>query len=462
MAASESALFGRLMAGLADDPAGFNKIVLGRLHKSLPEGYWAKQVEVLRSTLANRYTLVPAGHGCGKSYLASGGAIHFAYTRPNSRVLLFGPTFPQLQEVLWGELADAWNKSRVKLPGRLIGGNSPKLLIGDKWGIWGSSVGGDGVSKAGRHAGEMLVVCDEACSEGYDDVIEDLEGLNASNYLFIGNPLRHGRFKALCDKADAGVPGYEKITISSLESPHAHLGRSPVGLADRGYIEMMRATYGEDSPQWRARVLGRFNDDDIFALIPDAWMERCLQPPIDRVHGPRTLAVDLSKGTGRGDLSVIVVRDDDQLLHMDSSAVWSYPEGVATRVKQVAAAYNVAPENITYDSGGLGEGFGFILANNFGLPGAYGYVGGEHGGRLATNFRGAAALSFKHRLDPSRNPAHFHIPRGYLDALRPQIAELRYELAGKDQIKLEPKERLKARLGRSPDHLDSLIQSFCR
>ena len=462
MAASESALFGRLMAGLADDPAGFNKIVLGRTHESIANGYWHKQVEVLRSTLTNRYTVVPAGHGCGKSYLASGAALHFAYTRPNSRVLLFGPTFPQLQEVLWGELADAWQKSRIKLPGRLIGGNSPKLLLGEKWGIWGSSVGGDGVSKAGRHAGRMLIVADEACSEGYDDLIEDLEGLNASNYLFIGNPLRDGRFKSLCDMADAGRAGYEKISISSLESPHAHLDRSPVGLADKGYLEMMRSTYGEDSPQWRARVLGIFNDEDEFALIPNAWLDRCTTPHTNQEHGPLTLAVDLSKGTGRGDSSVIIVRDNDSLIFMDSSTTWKFPEGVGERVKQIATEYKIPGNKIIYDSGGLGEGFGFVLSSHFGLPGAYGYVGGETGGRLATNFRGASALALKNRLDPSRNSKHFYIPQKYIDILKPQIAELRYELAGRDQIKLEPKEKLKGRLGRSPDHLDCLIQSFCR
>lgn len=451
--------FVALMKRCRDDPAAFNSKVLGRVHPSLPQGYHPSQVEVLRSTLANRYTLVPAGHGCGKSYLASGSALHFAYTRPNSRVLLFGPTFPQLQEVLWAELADAWNKSRLRLPGRIIGGNSPKLLISDKWGIWGSSVGGDGVSKAGRHAGDLLVICDEACSEGYDDIIEDLEGLNASNYLFIGNPLRHGKFKSLCDAADQGQAGYKKIVISSLDSPHAGLDRSPVGLADRGYIEGIRATYGEDSPVWRARVLGQFNDDDSHVLIPASWLDRCNSP--HQPQGPLTLSVDLSGGTGRGDLSVITVRDQNGIIFMEWSTSWKFPEGAAEKVQEVAKKYGIPGERIVYDATGIGSGFGWVLAQH-GLPNAYGYVGAESGGRWATNFRGASALALRDRLDPARNPTPFHIPKEYLDALRPQIAELRYELAGKDQIKLEPKASMKLRLRRSPDQLDSVIMSWCR
>ncbi len=451
-----------LIAACRNKPVAFNRHVLGRIHPSLPEGYHPKQIEVLQSVLENRYTMVPAGHGVGKSYGTVGAALHFAQTRHNSRVLLFGPTFDQLNEVLWAELSDAFKNATVPLAGRLIGGNSPKLLIAEKWGIWGSSVGGEGVSKAGRHAGQMLICCDEACAEGYDDLIEDLEGLNASNYLFIGNPLRHGKFKRLCDMADAGTDGYKKITISSLDSPHAHLKRSPVGLADRDYIEGMRQTYGEDSPQWRARVLGEFNADDSFCLIPSSWMDRCLQEPPDINHGARVLSVDLSKGTGRGDNSVIIVRDRDRLLFMDWSASWHYPDGVAAKVREAADAWGISGDRVVYDEGGLGAGFRHSL-DQVGLHGAYGYVGGEGGGNKATNFRGACALALKDRLDPSRNPVVFHIPAKWLDVLKPQVAELRYELAMKDKIKLENKMDMKERMGsRSPDQLDALIMSFAR
>lgn len=450
-----------IIAACKGKPVAFNRHVLGRIHPSLPEGYSPKQVEILKSIQENRYTVSPSGHGVGKSYVAVGAAAHFVCTNPDSRVLLFGPTFDQLSEVLYAELASAWKNAVIPLPGRLIGGNSPKILITEKWGIWCSSVGGEGVSKAGRHAGKMLVICDESCAEGYDDLIEDLEGLNASNYLFIGNPIRHGRFKKMCDMADAGTPGYRKINISSLESPHATWERSPVGLADKGYLDTMEATYGKDSPQWRARVLGLFNDDDSFVLVPGAWMERCSTPPPDKPHGPRVMSVDLSKGTGLGDNSVILVRDDHQVLHMEWSPSWSFPEGVAEKCKEVALRFEIPGERVIYDHGGLGAGFGYNLTS-VGLPNAYGYVGGETGGNHATNFRGACALSMKDRLDPNRSPLPLHIPDKYLQVLKPQVAELRYELAGRDKIQLEPKMAMKTRMTRSPDQLDAFLMSFAR
>jgi hypothetical protein len=449
----------QLITACIDKPIAFNRHVLGRVHPSLPDGYWSKQVEVLKAIRKYRKVMVPAGHAVGKGFLASGASIHFLVTNPDSRVILLGPTHSQVSTGLWPEVTAAWNRSLIPLPGRVKNGSPLQITIKDKWGLIVSSADTDAEALGGKHAGKMLVVCDEASWEGYDKIIESLEGLNASNYLFLGNPLRNNGFKRLCDQADDITS--KVIRISSLESPHAHLDRSPVGMADRGYINDMRTRYGEDSPQWRVRVLGEFNEDDSFCLIPSNWMDRCLTPLTEIDHGPRCLSVDLSKGTGRGDYSVILVRDLDQILYMDWSASWSYPEGVAAKVKEVADRFKIPGDQVIYDHGGLGTGFGYNLAN-VGLAGAYGYVGGERGGKHATNFRGASALALKDRLDPSRNPVPFHIPRQYLDILKPQIAELRYELAGKDQIKLENKMLMKERMGRSPDHLDALIMAFAR
>ena len=171
--------------------------------------------------------------------------------------------------------------------------------------------------------------------------------------------------------------------------------------------------------------------------------------------------VDLSKGTGRGDKSVIIVRDLDRVLHLDQSASWSYPDGVADQVAKIATRFTVPGSRVIYDEGGLGCGFRSSL-RQVGLHDCYGYVGAESGGLKATNFRSASALALKNRLDPSRTPIPFHIPKEYLEFLKPQIAELRYELAAKDKIALEPKMAMKTRIGKSPDALDALIMSFCR
>lgn len=452
-----------LLKKLRNDATAFNKHLLGRVHPSLPAGYWPKQVEVLDAVLRHRKVVVPSGHGTGKSFLATGAALHFAYTRPNSRVILCAPSWQQLKDVLWAELVHAWKNARIKLPGEIKSSQGQlQLQITEKWGIWGSSADTKSPeSLAGRHAGDMLVICDESSWNGYDEVIETLESFNASNYLFIGNPLRNGRFRQLCDQADGET--INKIHISSTDSPHAHLPRSPVGLADAGFLSDMRKTYGEDHPVYKSRVLGLFNETDEHTLIPASWMKRCDFTLTDewkrQPHGDVIIAVDLAGGNG-GDDAVILVRNRDQILDMKSSKNWSYPNGLVEQVKALAQVHKVDGSRIIYDKGGLGLGFSEFLSYA-GLPGAYGYIGGSKGNRFATNFRGCCALQLRDRLDPDKNQP-FHIPRPILDVLSSQIGQLRYSLNGGEQIKLEEKGEMAKRLNRSPDHLDCWLVSMSK
>jgi phage terminase large subunit len=443
-----------------NDPTGFNEICLRR------PAYWSKQVEICDSFVSNRITVACTGNGVGKSYVAAGLLIWALICHPGCKVLSSAPSNQLLSDVLWGEVRQAWNRSIFKdLFAADIKANPQRLVLADGWDAVGWS--SDSTAKmSGRHRGDLFWILDES-SDIMPEVWEGIWSNNPSKVLILGNPLKpSGDMHRLATNPG---PQVNVLQVSSLDSPDIHLPRSRRGMADATWLQGIREVYGEGSPYWQVHVEGRYTDEDIFTLIPGSWLDRCTTPHpthdangqvID--HGPLTLSVDLSKGTGRGDSSVIIVRDHDSIHYMDWSSTWRFPEGVGERVKQVAAEYKIPGNKITYDSGGLGEGFGFILSSHFGLSGAYGYVGGETGGRLATNFRGASALAMKNRLDPSRNPRHFHVPQKYLDTLKPQIAELRYELAGRDQIKIESKDKMKVRLGRSPDHLDAAIQSWSR
>src|SRR5262245_15909612 len=149
----------RCLAATYDDPVLFNSMILGRVHPSIPDGYWSKQIEVLESVQRYRKTVVPAAHGVGKSHLASGAALHFVYTRPKSKVLIYSPSFKQLSEVLWAKIRSAWGEKRVPLPGRLLA--SPlKLEIAPEWSILGLSADTGEENLSGNHPPEMLIICD--------------------------------------------------------------------------------------------------------------------------------------------------------------------------------------------------------------------------------------------------------------------------------------------------------------
>ncbi len=106
----------------------------------------------------------------------------------------------------------------------------------------------------GQHAKDLLVIIEEA-SGVEDEIWNALYSRKYSKLVAIGNPIRaEGRFVDLIRQADKDredcIPPNKAvyaIRIPSTESPHAHLGKSPYGLADRTWLEACYRHYGSNS-----------------------------------------------------------------------------------------------------------------------------------------------------------------------------------------------------------------------
>src|SRR5690625_2523935 len=110
-----------------NDPAGFAKDVLG-IH------LWSLQQEIAENILKTKRTAVKAGHGVGKSYLASILAIWWIATRIKhgaDKVLVVrtAPTYAQVHGVVWehirnfiGVAAQRYKEGLTmhRLPGHVI------------------------------------------------------------------------------------------------------------------------------------------------------------------------------------------------------------------------------------------------------------------------------------------------------------------------------------------------------
>src|SRR5271157_506080 len=59
-------------------------------------------------------------------------------------------------------------------------------------------------------------------------------------------------------------------------SPHAHLARSPVGLADKVWLEAVGREPGENSPWYRSHVLAQRPKLASATLIPQEWLNLAL------------------------------------------------------------------------------------------------------------------------------------------------------------------------------------------
>ena len=206
-------------------------------------------------------------------------------------------TQAQLAGVLWGEITAA-HKSAAD-HGRPLGGKFSGLTwdLGATWKVeaYGS---GSIESKSGRHAGDLLVVVDEA-SGVEASVHEAIDSLNPSRRLYTGNPIRpEGKFYELCELSKDN-PNVNVIEISSLESPHVHLARSPWGMADATFIENAKHEYGEESLWFQVHVLGKFPGELDQGAASDILAQHCKPDhPCPRRTGP--LGGGRSQGARRG------------------------------------------------------------------------------------------------------------------------------------------------------------------
>jgi hypothetical protein len=474
-----------LLEACHDDPARFQEEVLGRR-------LWTKQTEVCKAIARSPITVVPAGRAVGKSFLLAGTVLWWLYTRPNSLVITTGPDHRQVVSVLWKEIRRALRTLPAPAPGpgacagpRLKlgfdhltrGYSSPQRLTvqqGTEWGALGFSAQfEEGFS--GQHAGELLVVVDEA-SGITAPIWSAIHGLAAARLVVAGNPIRYDcHFRELHDFAAKGSSTIATVGISSLESPDARLDFSPRGMASRAFLNQMREIHGEESPWWRSNILGIFPGQETVRFIPMPWLDACTRESVpsdelwkDYPAGNTFMGIDVGGGVG-GDRSVIVVRNQKQLLAVFASEWHGVLDDARNRLEpivvQLARQWQVASDHIVFDKAGIGRSFDSYLASH-GLNGAVGYFGAGRGGKHYTNRRTANAFMIRRRLDPHRDGYVPFYCGGVAEwpALRQELAELRSPTMQLEegQVKqvLEDKDALAARLQRSPDLLDALLMTF--
>ena len=154
---------------------------------------------------------------------------------------------------------------------------------------------------SGQHAKDLLVIIEEA-SGVEDEIWNALYSLKYSKLVAIGNPIRaEGRFVDLIRQADKDredcIPPNKAVCaihIPSTESPHAHLEKSPYGLADHTWLEACYRHYGSKSlwvgshidariPELSADVL--MSKAPFQARVGRAWNDRAGLPGFLRENG---------------------------------------------------------------------------------------------------------------------------------------------------------------------------------
>src|SRR5688572_12251887 len=102
---------GEVVQRIRKDPVWFCRDFFG-------ETLVGKQPEIIESIRDHKETLVPSCHDSGKSFVAARALLWFLFAHPNDSIVLStAPTFQQVTEVLWREVANAHSKAKFPLGG---------------------------------------------------------------------------------------------------------------------------------------------------------------------------------------------------------------------------------------------------------------------------------------------------------------------------------------------------------
>jgi len=401
------------------------------------------------------WTSVAAAPGVGKSWLASRLAIAWHQTRTDSLVVTTAPGWFQVENVIWREIDDAWHDAKLPLRGDVL-----KTRVNvegrPKWYATGLSVR-EPSRFQGLHApGGVLVLIDEA-NAVRPEIYERLRTFGTegrSAILEIGNTyLRSGTFyeHLTSEKFESRV---SRHTISAFDAPERIISR-------RHYLDPLIEELGEGSAMYQIQVLGQFPDEDEYGLFPAWLLERSRTAEPTALPG-RHMGLDVARYGGDSCVALLVVDGVVSAVHTWAKADLMRTAGIA---KSLAISWKVPPECVHVDVTGLGAGavdklaeIGFVVDDvdfGSGTVGEWDHLAGSR--HKAKNRRTELYWSARRLLEEGQ----LSIPETYREVWTDLVA-IPYRYDAKGVLEIIPKEKIKAKLGRSPDYADALVMALSR
>ena len=445
------------------------------------------QGEVLNGLFRGQFDRVAgkAAHGPGKTAVDAWAALIFLNCLQDSRVVATAPTFAQLHDVLFPEIA-RWHSKMNK-------------RIADEWAISGGHIRHKGnpnvwfgvartsnkpANLQGFHGTHLLILADEA-SAIPPNVFEVIEGAlseagedgKTAKLLMAGNPNFNGG--ELFDAFNRNKEMYERFTITGDKALLKALGVEQGGVhRDHGrvyysprvkpkYCENIAKKYGKDSAVYDVRVRGIFPRAADDAVIPLEWAERAQLielPKYDRVADAVTLVCDPSRG-GAAETVIGFFRKGvcyklDPHKTTSTTKIIDLMDEAARELK----ANGLQLAEMIVDEPGIGGGvIDGLRALNYSVRG---YDGGkplvkgvdpDDECRMFANKRARDYWHLRRALEKNTLP----IPTD--ETLVNQLASLKYTYNGQEKIVIESKQDLKDRLGpdASPDRGDVIVMGTC-
>lgn len=429
----------------------------------LGQSVWSKQKQIMESVRDHRKTAVRSCHSSGKSHVASLIVSWWLDAHPPGEafVVTTAPTTAQVRAILWRYIR-RMHKAH-NLPGRV---NQVEWLIDEELVAFGRKpADADESAFVGIHAPYVLVILDEACG-----VPEQLwigaEAITTGPWcriLAIGNP---DNSDTHFYKVSQPGSGWNAVRISAFDTPNFTGEPIPekvaVSLISKEWAEEKKMEWGEDNALYNSKVLGEFSVDSADTVVRSSDVAACRIDPEAKYTPDELSPVELGVDVGGGTDETVIRERRGRLAGREWRIRSDRPEKIAPLILRALRESRATAVKI--DSIGVG----------FGVIGELRNAGSRHehnariiGVNVAENPRD------KKKFVNKRAEMWWEIGRemsagGLWDLSQMENADItaaellqpRWFLDTKGRIQIEPKDDIRDRTGKSPDHADALLMAF--
>ena len=453
-------------AEYVNDPVGFIEDVLGCKLWGAEDSPTGRpgQKEIAQAFADHDDVAWGTCHGAGKTWLLARLCLWFWLTRPESIVLSTAPKHEQVKNLLWREIREAHANSHKPLPGD-VQVQKAEMPGHPRWYMVGFATdtpkGQDAaVTAQGVHAtGGLFFVADEA-SGVPDGVFNTARGYRTggnAKRAYIGNQNnRQGQFFAALHNETSN---FQKFQTSALDVPEfigGHRLMAPEWVTD------MQAECGKDyenNPMYQVQVLGIPPTSDTHSLIPLTLLEENAE--LHPQSMGRTIGVDIAR---LGEDKCVAFLNDRGRLKARYEWSKARTHESAEIITQLMIRWEVSEAGaVKVDASGVGGGVVDDLHRRGIYVDAIDFGAGPQNDweRLI-----GRTVKFKNR----RSELHYI----YMKMMQQHMIAVpeRYETAWQDTVSLhqipdengffriEPKDQMKKRIGRSPDDSDAILCSL--
>ena len=465
-------------AEVIQDPVLFASHVLGM-------DLWAREVELLRTIKSHRRTAIKACHGVGKTFTLAVSALWWLARYPEGVVLTTSSTQRQVRTQLWFEIHRLVDRARVPFP--KLKTSELKFRDDNNYALGFSTNQAENFQ--GYHGKQLLIIADEApgIEPGIFDAMAGTMAGGRVHTVMAGNPtIPSGPFFDAFTK-ERGL--WKCLSIDAFDSPNLKglnleqlLAMDPAEggpLDDNPFPQLVTRRWvfeqylawwhgnESSSPNWLSRVLARFPDQAESALFKMKWLERVrqrsLQNPItDAGSGPLVAGVDVGGGEAETVVYVCEFKSDrPKIIRMGA---WR-GEDTRGQVVSLLNEFRIRLSLVRVDAVGIGHNFGLHLRDhrfpvemvNVGMPCESRPQMGEND--PARRFVNLKACFYQTLADAIERD----LVNGLMDEETiGQLSGILYELDSQGRMKIEAKEKARARGVPSPDRAEALMLALCK